>query len=339
MICFFFFFFRYYEKYPKTPHHPIPRINLDHLECENSSYSQKNSSGAHQLDASRFFAPSLPGKSIRGPTFHSRDVDEEYRFLIPSELFYPPEFTFSFTEFLNHSDFQLLNVLFLVLDILLIVYRCSRTYTTASTLCQGFKDTTSIRAELQYDKDSNAKVSELQNLRNHIKHNGPTAAHEYYDHEVNPHRASPRGILQPNNAPLSNDMSQQRLPIHTENIKKRSCLDKMIAHIGEIVMSNVVPKLLICAVIITFFYFMVTVALATFSVDVLIDVDGFRSFLMGLGVQANQTNWYLTQQATHFNDITMEIYQRQMQSELLNLESMLEFFNQGKIFGNKKYYN
>ena len=47
-------------------------------------------------------------------------------------------------------------------------------------------------------------------------------------------------------------------------------------------------------------------------------------------LQVNQTNWYLVQQAEHFNNMTMQIYGQQMRAELLNLHTMLTYFNAGR---------
>ena len=234
----------------------------------------------------------------------------------------------------------------MVLDIILILYRCSRTYITAKKLCHGFEDSTNVRSELEYSKDADTKASELQNLRNQLKHEDPTSGRGRgcygEDHELDPqvadytvtptHQQPPRGILQPtsNNTSTMSNNDINKKAVLTQTYQPPSWWETVLKFLGDLLKSRVVPKLLVCAVIVVFFYFVITIVTALFSIDVLVDVDGFQSFVMGLEVQVNQTNWYLSQQADHFNDITMKIYQRQMKSELLNLESMLEFFNQGK---------
>ena len=347
------FHFRYYEKHPDIPHHPVPSITITNPQCGIPTPNRLNGTinlqtSAHHLDTTRFLAPHLPGRSVRGPTFRTRSVDEEYRFLTPAELHHASEFSFSFDPLIESINLQAVNIVFMVLDILLIAYRCSRTYLTAKKLCHGFDDATNVRTELEYEKDADTKASELQNLRNQLRHEDPSSGggRGCYgdDHELGPHVANYtvtpahqqacRGILQPtsNNCTpnISNHgMMKKNKTVLTQTYKPPSWWETVLRFFCSILKSTIVPKLLLCVVIVVFFYFVITIVTALFSIDVIVDMDGFKSFVMGLEVQVNQTNWYLSQQADHFNNITMNIYQRQMKSELLNLETMLEFFNQG----------
>ena len=73
-----------------------------------------------------------------------------------------------------------------------------------------------------------------------------------------------------------------------------------------------------------------SIAAAIFSADTITNLDGFRTFLVSLDVLVNRTNWYLAEQSNYYNNITMDIYKNQMTSELLNFQSLLQYFNSGK---------
>ncbi len=65
--------FRYARMQPPMPQLPQPRISLQNLKCDIAqSETQRNittQAPHHKLDSSKFFAPHLPGRSVRGPTY------------------------------------------------------------------------------------------------------------------------------------------------------------------------------------------------------------------------------------------------------------------------------
>ena len=344
---------RYDIDRPKLPAMPLPTIDHRHLKCDSDGSNHQNASTKAQpqkLDSSKFFAPHLPGKSIEGPTFKSTYIDEEYKFLSKSEPLSELRSAFSIEEFLQGIDTHLLKIMFLVLDILIVVYRFSRTYMTATTLCRGFEQSVTLRPGEQVLKPAlKEQDHELQNLRNQAKHMSPgvrTSEHAYLkddkdtmDTTLTDYSAtldSQKSMLQPktNSTALhpfvQNDVGGTKLVDSSRSHKWTKKKWDTCKHItGKLLQSTVVPKLLLAFVLLILFYVVVSVLCVVFSLDTMEEADGFRSFLAGLDVQVNQTNWYLNTQAEHFNSVTMKIYEKQMRSELLHLQSMLEYFNAG----------
>ncbi len=101
-------------------------------------------------------------------------------------------------------------------------------------------------------------------------------------------------------------------------------------NVAKVTLSTLVPKVLVCAALLLFFFLCLRAAGLFLDVSIITQLDGFGVFLGSLDTQLNQTNWYVTDQAAHFNNVTMTIYEGQMRSELLNLQSMLEYFNSGQ---------
>lgn len=329
---------------------PLPKISHRHLKCDMPDNDSYNSSLKPKLlDSSKFFAPHLPGKSIEGPTFKSTHIDEQYKFLSKSAALADIKAIFSIDEFMESFDVQLLKILFLVLDVLIVIYRLSRTYMTATTLCRGFEESVTLQPGQHVIKAPPLKEHELQNLRNQAKHMAPeerTSCETGYpdrdtvDTTLTDYSAtldSQKSMLQPktNSTPLHptyihNDVGSTKSNASEPHKWTKQKLDTCKQFTGKVLQSSIVPKLLLAFVLLILFYVVVSVMCVVFSLDTLEEVDAFRAFLAGLEVQVNQTNWYLDSQSEHFNTVTMKIYETQMRSELLHLQSMLEYFNTGE---------
>jgi len=60
-------------------------------------------------------------------------------------------------------------------------------------------------------------------------------------------------------------------------------------------------------------------------------VDVLRVYVDAVGVRVNQTNRYISDDAVYLNDVVRAVYSDQMRSELLNLQSLVDFFNAGIV--------
>ncbi len=231
-------------------------------------------------------------------------------------------------------------------------YRCSRTYMNAGTLCRGFEESVNLKRLRRYRQGNrDLKESELQNLHNQHKHlphhhgdhseqtylkEDPSLYQEYQGHaqlDGGPGHKSINSTGMIAQSMVRNDVSSGKQTDDDENDNPkwtRKKIDSCRHTIGKLLQSSLIPKLLIASVLLLMFYVLVSTASVVLSVDTLSDVGAFRLFMAGLEAQVNQTNWYLSQQAAHFNEVTMRIYESQMRSELLHLQSMLEYFNNGR---------
>ncbi len=282
--------------------------------------------------------------------------EEEYRYLTAIEYEASGDYKFSMHSFLQTIDTHLLKIIFLVLDAIIVIYRCSRIYMTAGTLCRGFEESINLKRlrKSRRQHHSDMKESELQNFRNQVRHMPPDdrgGDQTYLKDDqglVDPSMMVEYsagipldGPLQPkaNSAMMSaivrNDIGAVKHTLDDDDsdnpkwTQKKS--DSCKHSIGKLLQSTLIPKLLISFVILLGFYIALSAACVVLDIQTLADFGVFRVFLAGLEAQVNQTNWYLNDQAKHFNEVTMNIYESQMRSELLHLQSMLEFFNNGRL--------
>ncbi len=217
----------------------------------------------------------------------------------------------------------------------------------AGTLCRGFEESVNLKRLRRYRQGNrDLKESELQNLHNQHKHlphedrcsseqtylkEDPSMYQEYQGHTLDGGPKSINSTMM--QSMVRNDVSSGKQTDDDENDNPkwtRKKMDSCRHTIGKLLQSSLIPKLLIASVLLLIFYILISSACVVLSVDTLSDVGAFRLFMAGLEAQVNQTNWYLSQQAAHFNQVTMRIYESQMRSELLHLQSMLEYFNNGK---------
>jgi len=71
---------------------------------------------------------------------------------------------------------------------------------------------------------------------------------------------------------------------------------------------------------------------ALVDMKVLVNANAFGVFLNALAVQINQTNADILYQARQYNEGALRMYNRQMIMELLNLQSLVDHFNDGRIY-------
>lgn len=346
-------YFRYANRQPPHPSLPLPHADHQAPKCDTPAGDKSNNmttqTPAIELDASKYFAPHLPGRSIRGPIFRAENVEQEYRFLTEADSSKLKDTHFSMETFIDNMDTHILKIIFIVLDILLVIHRLSRTYMTATTLCRGFEESVNYKACKNTNVHANMKESELQNMRNHAKHMNPDdrTAEQTYLHDdkdqIDSGLTDYSTTLDSQKSMLpskANSNSMQGMvrndirggkpyPTNQTEWRQENKFEMCRNMIISVLQNSLIPKLLIAFVLLLLFHTCVVLTCLIFSVDTVSELDGFQAYLAGLDVQVNQTNWYLSQQATHFNNVTMKIYEQQMRSELLHLQGMLEYFNAG----------
>ncbi len=302
------------------------------------------------INSARFMSPHLPGSSVRGPSVKmANNHHEEYKYLAPPENAPDKIDLFSFDNMVQSLSLGLLKLLFIVLDIIILVYRCSRTFMVARTLCQGFDETRMLSGKEAKNKlKEHKKMDENRLFDSHrtaesslVDRDYTGNATEYNIPDYMTNIESQRSMLPPpvpncsNNTQNGSKMahhygatsSDHSAPWGPASAPKSNCKDTIL----RILQSATIPKIVMGIIIVVLFCFIVDAVLLLFSADMMADMHAFQMFLVGLDVQVNRTNWYLSGQAKHFNTITMNIYKRQMTSELLHFQSMVEYFNAGKI--------
>ena len=323
---------------PKAPPLNVPGIDPSNPSCDTDEDSagfnfSMSSTPKNHLDASRFFSTPLPGKSVRGPKVNSKNLHEEYKFLTEVEVKPPSEPLFSMDSFVKDLNLTVVRLILLALDILVFFYRCCRTFMTARTLCQGFEETKTIPADKKFMKN----VEKLHEQMNTSRTGPSTTDSELSGTQLNvpdylTSTESHKRMLHPtaNSNAAQNGNRHFATNEKTDNKRRWTENNGFCQKLLKIMQNCAIPKLAVGLAMLTLFIIIVQLVTLFFSADVFVDINGFRSFLVGLDTQVNQTNWYLREQAKHFNDITIEIYKGQMRSEMLHLQSLVEYFNQGK---------
>ena len=147
--------FRYQALLPTIPTLNIPTLSAAHPQCDlyNDDLFLNITTRHipnHHLDTSRFFADDLPGQTrSSGPTFTATDHASQFNFLAKTKQRSTVNANSgSFSGDFNSHDylsnayvFSVIQVIFVVVDIIVLMYRCSRTYTSAKMLHQGFRET------------------------------------------------------------------------------------------------------------------------------------------------------------------------------------------------------
>ena len=355
--------FRYEEHLPDIPILPVPQVDALHPRCTIPSssdspsgslaYNVSSRTPLHHLDSARYFAgvdvatPPTPAyttpKTTRGRgqgsskgILRGSHEAEEYKFVPSGTYGASSQNNLTMEELVSSINTDVLRIIFLVLDAILLLYRFSHTYINATMLCRGFEESISGESLIP------ARKTALQNGGRsiHRNHENPGHKHEkevtfadtplpdYSSAPLDP-RHNSRGHHQGDSAAGGHNGfhgKSQGGQVASSGVSAFMCRET----ISKILQSNTVPKIIIAGAVLVLFYIVVATVCTVVDIDVILAVDGFNMFLQGLDVQVNQTNWYLLDQAEHFNQVTMSIYQGQMRSELLNLQSMLDYFTRGK---------
>ena len=150
--------YRYQTARPNIPKLEIPNLDISkpHCDLHNDDLLLNLSSrliSNHQLDTSRFFSGQLPSQGqSSGPTFTATDHASQFNFLGPSSSqpisstrnthsIIPNDEMGSLEHLSDAFAFSVVQIIFIVVDVIVLMYRCSRTYSSAKLLQEGFRET------------------------------------------------------------------------------------------------------------------------------------------------------------------------------------------------------
>lgn len=301
-----------------------------------------------RLDSSHFFAdiaqppPEKPAISLTKVT--SVNIAEEHRLFtsVQNDWYLSHDLFSSGFGFLGNLSIDVLRVVFLLLDVLLLLYRFSNIYLNSIILsrCLSSDVEDEFRAFPQHklnggqQKEISTKSLPIQNRDDRTAnailtsslHEHNIISSEYVDDGCVSESRN-KLALQIASANKELDMKQnslqQKLGRNLNNDATRMLIAKMLR-------SNTLPKSIFLCLLAVLFYIIVRSTLLLLSTEVLLSIDLFGVYLGAINVQVNQTNWYLSDEAVQFNEVTLNFYESQMNLELLNLQTLLEYFNSGK---------
>ena len=336
-----------WEKYrlslPNFPHLPPVEFNGKNLQCSGEEFVLGVLNASERLlpqrsNPSRYMAPHLPHWANKGQAWKPQKNNDKFKYLGPPDPVSVKSDVFDFQLLEDHLSLQFLWIAFLIMDVFLIAYRFSHTFITARTLYQGFENTIEISRNSLYDKPdvkSNRRCeptmheSETHCLEYVIKAEGHTHVIPPIPPPVGNHISS-SNKLEP--SAMSENHRHKYKPPKKVHFKKEKQV--MVVCNKDIVLSvlnsNFLPRMVVGMVLCILIVWGSSIAAAVFSTDTITNLDGFRTFLVSLDVLVNRTNWYLSEQTDYYNNITMDIYHNQMTSELLNFQTLLQYFNSGE---------
>ena len=367
-LSYFSCFDRYDHALPTFANFPAPDMAPSHLLCSSGSHNPSFANTTlhpdfNSMDSARYFAPHLPLEGDRGPVYEFETTTEEYKFLQDGPIpFLDQDVVESIDISLSSMvDMKTLWIIFIALDVLLFVYRVSHTYMNATVIGSGKSygvesrsgsealsrsygfnennhqyyytspnvgDSSNSMYKEQYSKVSTHEYNiplgtQRVNYNATCNHNGgyPSngARHnnQYANHD--------KGILKK----VHNKPSEGEDVSNSKQASTYSVLQSAKRTFIKIILSNTLPKVLIGCLVRLLCYITTTTLHTVLSTEYITSTDVLSIYSSGLVSQINQTNWYLSDQARYFNNVSLRIYEGQMKAELTYLEIMLQYFNSG----------
>ena len=314
--------FRYHTKQPSVDDIDIGNIKLNFPGCKfmDSVRPLSDRNMYHnKLNAFRFF-PLDPDSATTRNLFREEGFMElkDYGYILPVEGMPNEEsLLLHLEEVFESLDMKVLLYFFLLLDAMVLLYRCTNTYSTIQTLYRGFEEKLSLsKATIQKQYEQKVKMSPMTQITNKTD----TA-------NLLPHN---RTETEAKDVPLiDSTQSGHRKTMHQlsqktfSNKSKKTCL----IYIFKLIRTKVIVVILATCLMGVVSYLVVNLTSYLLTVESLYQYGGFGTFLGGLDVRLEHTNSFVKQQAEHLNSVTIEIYKQQMRAELQSLQSMMEHFN------------
>lgn len=101
----------------------------------------------------------------------------------------------------------------------------------------------------------------------------------------------------------------------------------------RILQSGTLMRFLFAGVVLLVSCVIVKATVLFLSTEVFVSVDCLDMYVNAIRVEMNQSNWYISDEAKHLNQLAVDYYRNHVQSELTNLKGLLEYFNAGASNG------
>lgn len=343
---------RFAERFPGLP--SVPLLSTNSLQCsldkDDSVPNLTRRTPLYQLHSSHFFSSSFPedltlpdvgGTVVEDAKLQGTSSGKRGKTQKPEV---PNQVVFSTNFFLDGLDTDLLRIAFIVLDLLVLTYRCTLTYVTVRALRRRFSHHPLRLRESEFgpwptsgdaiptatDINESMLGVEPSPLDQPQQHNNISNQNNIYtdpqtlvvqNTQRTPPPVNPRGTCGAQKLPSGSINS----PVSSSETQYAS----MRVVFGRLIENDAFPKVIILAMFVVLVYAFLRLVSVLLDVRFLVGVRAFGVFVNVLSVQVNQTNIYILDQAKFFNDVAMKTFEAQMDSELANLQAMVEFFNAG----------
>ena len=317
---------------PKLETEDLP-LTLDQCLTDQQQLSKGKIPMTH-LDSVRYYSEQLPGKTEIGPKFEHHNSSLIFKFISKDETPKYEGLLFSMQEFVSKLNLQMFKYLFMAMDVLLLICRCTRTYMNIQKLCNGFEETEALD-DSKYENvppttanyENEADMMQVGG-RPDVTHTGGTSLgveENLLDLTGAPSSDSQRRMLADSFGTSKSYNLEKNSLVKQQKRKKKpnKCSTIMCAWLQH----PLLPKLIIAVLLLGVYYLCIMNVYYLVRMDVISYYGGYQSFISDLDLRINQTNEYLVGQAAHLNNISMAIFKRQMDSELLGMQSALDYFN------------
>lgn len=236
-------------------------------------------------------------------------------------------------------------IVFLVLDALLLVYRFTTMYSNGLIICRHFNRSSSSSSHRILSNSDSAMSSVERTL-------AATADAKRPEEYTAPDFASPVACETSSDAPHSRTdcskplqsyrlicaCSREGLEVTQSSdavssaprwspVQSNSEAAKLIAI--QILQSSTFLKFIIAGIVLLLSFVAVRAAGVFLDVRVFIAWDCFNVCVDAIRTQMNDSDWSLLEEAQHLNQLAISFYRNHVQSELANLQVLLEYFNSG----------
>lgn len=324
---------RFWERFHRLlPFFPtLPLFNTAHPSCSGaSSDTSSDLELANRKDSTKFMSNSVIKGAQSGHTHPTGkysfvlDDDDDVIQLQSKQRVQAP------SELLTTPNVHILKIIFLVLDILLFVHRCSRMYLSALDLCQGFRSDVSFT--LKSSRDAHV-------LENTGTHGGMTSSKTELKHLQVNGDARMKSLMSGAEKPSVTSAKPGHAPcdVSSSSLQQTACQQTHLTPstkpttviISSLLCNPLLPKLLLLTVCALVLFLSCKFCIVHLTVLGLRDSGLFHTFLAGLKQQIKQTDAFLETQAKHLNDAVMTLFDSQSRAELRSLQAVLTFYNEG----------
>lgn len=344
--------FRFYNRFPDGPTFNVPFVNLTHLHCTtDGSRNIPNMKHLLQLDrlhSFRFFSTRVSSKIHDiglGMSSSTARLHEDRQQTQGDSLQQETEDDSRFCDDLSNLETfvfsGVLRTVFLVLDAVLLLYRFTAMYSNGLTLWRRLTGSSNGSARSNIGRSMSTERTLTPS-------------------NAVPDRRHPEFTAAEFGSPLcetSSDFHHRRtdrltaVGQHRQNCVKRrtevarvGSSDVVFAHLpsstqsnGEsvkvivirILQSGTLIKFLFAGVVLLVSYVVLKSTVLFLNTEVFIGIDCFNMYINAIAVQMNESNWYVSDEAKHLNQLAVDYHRNHVQSELTNLKGLLEYFNSG----------
>lgn len=344
-------YFRYFNGLPESTTFKVPIVNRSHLHCVvDNNRSVPNMTRLIHLDrihSFRFFSSSVSDEDMSSEPQLSLIANTGNDFLM-QEIKYYRYYDDDVSHHLEVFDDVIsagLWIVFLVLDALLLVYRLTTMYSNGLVICRHFKSSSSSHrilsnsdstTSVQRTLASSAETTDAKNPEYTISDFASPVACETSSDVSHSRTADGSKALQSYGLICScssregSELTRSSDAVSSAHwFSARSNGEAAKSIVIEILQSRTILKFIVTGIVLLLSNVTIRAAALLLDVRVFIAFDCFNIYVNAIRTQMNESDWSLLEEAQHLNQLAISFYRNHVQSELANLQVLLEYFNSG----------